>query len=81
MVGGSAITLPALHQLHFCALLRRGALHRALDSVSSIITLQPEDPSNIIYPLMVFRRIACEFTEENKALMVTLLGLLFCKPN
>jgi hypothetical protein len=56
-------------------------LHRAIEVIESMITLEPSNVGNILYPIMVFKHIACEFIEENKALMIALLAALFRKPH
>jgi hypothetical protein len=81
VAGGSSISLYELHEFHFCSLLKKGALHQAIESIEAIIALEPSSVCNIIYPIMVFKHLACEFIYENKALMIDLLAVLFRKPH
>jgi hypothetical protein len=62
-----------------CLLQKRGA-REAVEIVQGMFECSSENEFAIVYPVMIFKEIMCEFTEENKQLMFELLSKFFRKP-
>lgn len=66
--------------MKFVCLLQKRGVREAIEVVEGMFGCYNPSSFAIVYPVMIFKEIMCEFTEENKLLMFELLTKLFRRP-
>lgn len=80
LVGESCITLSELVEMEIKCLMAARCIKQVISRIEYLISLDPYNINNIIYPMLIFRSVALQFTEENKLLMCNIVTCLFKEP-
>ncbi len=77
----SSITLYQIYEIVILRLLECRLIKDSIKFVRKIIELNPINPYNFIYPVILIKKFSPELCDENKAILLMILTYLFDHPD